>query len=204
MKHLTNKMLALSLVMGLTAIPVLATNTNSQTPIIQEVQNDEPIVTQLSSTKDIPLPEKIGMPNPLITRANVEEASKAVQFTFVTPSLMPVNYKVDQIITIDNKLAEVFYMNNADEIVYRMAKLKAPTTTATNSKTEDNDISGDYTQYSQVGSIDINNLHINIKGNNNLIYLATWQDAQFTYSLHSTVGLTHTQVVGIIASIQNK
>ena len=90
-----------------------------------------------------------------------------------------------------NEMDENESTDRADEV--RMRKAKG-----------DEDISGDYTAYSETGSLTIGNIQVTIKGEHGNTNLATWTDNGYTYSIgvYSETGITAEKMSDFIAVVK--
>lgn len=64
------------------------------------------------------------------------------------------------------------------------------------------DISGDFTTYSDVNTEEVNGHSVVMKGNNGKVMVATWTDGNYTHAVQITTGLEHALLVDIVSSIQ--
>lgn len=136
--------------------------------------------------------KKTEIPDPYTEYSVMEEATKAVGFEVTVPDT--IDGYATRIIRVDaeSKLIEVVYTNNEDaKICIRKAA-------------GSNDISGDYTSYSQNNTVTINNLSVIMKGDNDVVSVATWADNGYTYSVgaYMQTGLSVATITGLISSIQ--
>lgn len=129
------------------------------------------------------------IPNPLVSYSTLEEARKAIGFSFAVPTRLPANYQRKDIIVIDGDLAEIFYRNGNKNILYRTAK-------------GNSDISGDYTVYEEVKTAEIGNMKVTMKGKGSLINLALWTKGGISYSLNFDEACDLKSVTSIIDSIK--
>lgn len=135
---------------------------------------------------------KIGtsqIPCPLVNYNTLDEARKAVGFTFAVPSVLPDGYKMKDIIVISNNLAEVFYRKDDKTVLYRTAKGNA-------------DISGDYTVYSEVKTISVGNDKVTCKGSNGKVKLTTWTNNGISFSLSFDEAVNQNELLEIMKSIK--
>lgn len=147
--------------------------------------------------------EIVGMPNPFLECDSLEEAAENAGFTFDVPESVD-GYAQRVIRTIVHEegdaMIEVIYQNetagnesmdSSDEI--RMRKANG-----------EEDISGDYTVYSETGSITIGDIQVTVKGEHGKLNLATWTDNGYTYSIgvYSESGVTTEEMSGFIAAVK--
>lgn len=113
---------------------------------------------------DLGQPMQVQLPNPIVEYQTVREAEKAVNIKVTLPSYIPQNYKEDSISVVSNELFQMFYRNDDDdEILFRMGKFNS-----------DYNISGDYNIYEKEENIDLDILKVNVRENENLVYVAQW------------------------------
>ncbi|EKU71533.1 DUF4367 domain-containing protein [Selenomonas sp. F0473] len=110
-------------------------------------------------------------PSPLVEYASVRDAWAVVGLPVYTPTLLPVGYVQKDIIVIDNRLAEIFYRNEAGkEILFRMAK-------------GDSDISGNNNVYEVNKVVQVGRQYIRVKGTEKRVSLALWARNGYTFSI---------------------
>ncbi|HEX2939201.1 MAG TPA: hypothetical protein VHO66_09850, partial [Ruminiclostridium sp.] len=119
----------------------------------------------------------------------LDEARKAVGFSFAVPTSLPANYQMKDIIVISNDLAEIFYKKDDKKILYRTAKGNA-------------DISGNYTVYEEVKTAMVGNTKVTVKGNGGLVNLATWAKDGISFSLNFDEAYDLKSVSSIIESVK--
>lgn len=131
----------------------------------------------------------ISIPSPLVNYSTLDEARKAIGFTFAVPRALPAGYQMKDIIVISNNLAEIFYLKGDSQIIYRTAKGNA-------------DISGDYNAYDKVRTIAVGNIQITVKGKSDSIKLATWTNDGTSFSLSFDEAVNEKALSTIIKSIK--
>jgi hypothetical protein len=135
--------------------------------------------------------EKTSIANPFIVYTTLDELKSAAGFAVKSPKLLPTNYQESYHAMLNTgKMIEVFYKKDAEEIIYRMAP-----------REDGSDISGDYTQYPKQKTLLCNDLKITTKGTNHSIRLAIWHDAENTYSLSFSEGISADMLTAIIQNI---
>ena len=113
------------------------------------------------------------LPNPITDFDTIDQAEKVVGFAVQTPHSIPLGYSQSQIQTIAEKTVQIFYKNGENQILFRQAR-------------GNEDISGDYNVYEQEQKISIGDVSFLLKGNDNKVNLATWQEGDYTYSMMVT------------------
>ena len=88
-------------------------------------------------------------------------------------------------------MLEIIYSANGDET----ARLRKSLGT--------DDISGDYNNYETISpAVTDNGTEVTLKGNDDLVYVATWLDGDYTYSLSIKNGAASEKVLNIVSSIR--
>lgn len=64
------------------------------------------------------------------------------------------------------------------------------------------DISGDYNDYAETETLDVNSRSVTMKGNDGLVNLALWTDGGYSYALNVTDGLSQSDMIALVAEIQ--
>ncbi|MEG0852380.1 MAG: DUF4367 domain-containing protein [Angelakisella sp.] len=128
------------------------------------------------------------IPSPLVTYKTAEELEAAVGFSINAPTYLPEGYTANSFTAIGSKLAEIRYQNGEKSITFRMAE-------------GDEDVSGDYNQYSSTQSADVAGTSVSLKGDGETVALATFARDGFSYSLSFESGVQQAEAVKIIESI---
>ena len=118
--------------------------------------------------------------NPWTEVKTMEEAKDMAGFDLKLPEI-PSEYgkKMIQVLnSADAPTIEVIFWNGEDqEIRIR----KAPGT---------EDISGDYTVYAQEQKVQTENREMTLKGEDDKVFLATWTEDGYTYSMYAEAGIS--------------
>lgn len=134
--------------------------------------------------------ELTGLPNPIVEYKTLEEAEKAAGFDLNIPDKFG-EYQQSSVSVISGYLLQVFY-NDADgnEMLIR----KAPGS---------DDISGDYSKYSEIQTAEINSHNVTLKGNGDAVCVATWTDDDYSYSVSASeaAAMSVSDISEIIESI---
>lgn len=116
--------------------------------------------------------ENIQIPDPWQECTSLEEADKLAGFSFTAPESVD-GYTERYIAAIENEIAQVIFSNGDDSELYFRKGLSG------------DDISGDYNTYDVAEEQTIDGHTVLCKGNDGLIYTATWTDG--TYFLRRNV-----------------
>lgn len=153
-------------------------------------------------TTDSEEKENIEIENPFTDYTSIDEAAAATGFSLAVPDTMN-NYS-DRIIRAMTgedtvSMIEVIYCNgneNEDTDVENEIRIRKAYGTE--------DISGDYTEYSESSTVMVENIPVSVKGNNGKIRLATWTNGDYTYSIgfYFDAGISVEDLNNFITSIQ--
>ncbi len=150
----------------------------------QEVKETSAIETMKASQA---ASENTQIANPWTEVKTMEEAKDMVGFDLKLPEI-PAEYGKKMIQVLDSADAptiEVIFWNNEDkEIRIR----KAPGT---------GDISGDYTAYAQEQKVQTENRELTLKGEEDKVFLATWTEDGYTYSMYVEAGISADEMTGM-------
>lgn len=131
--------------------------------------------------------------DPFVEYDTIEEAEEAVGFDITVPDSIDGYSK--RIIRVDSQdqLIEVIYQNEQNEDQEIRIRKAVGT----------DEISGDYNEYSQSRTLAIDNLEVTVKGDNDLITVATWAQDPYVYSIgnYSDSGFTEGELVKLIQEI---
>ena len=125
------------------------------------------------------------IPNPLTGHESLAELAKAVGFDIKVPTV-PAGYAADAYIDISGELAEVFYENGSDTLLYRVSK-------------GEGDNSGDYNTYSTQKTVNVNGVSVEMRGNDK-VNVAVWSNGGFAYSVSSEQGIAEADVIAAVNS----
>lgn len=154
----------------------------------QEIKETAVIETMKDSQE---ASENAQIANPWIEVKTMEEAKNMAGFDLKLPEI-PAEYGKKMIQVLDSADAltiEVIFWNNEDkEIRIR----KAPGT---------GDISGDYTAYAQEQKVQAENRELTLKGEEDKVFLATWTEDGYTYSMYVEAGISADEMTGMAGQV---
>lgn len=130
----------------------------------------------------------IAVTNPFKEFTSIDELKGALSFDLKTPKGIPADYEITGISLISGQTVQIRYSNGNDEMTYRVAP-------------GSEDISGDYNEYDFIQIINISGMDITLKGRNDRVYLTTWSDDTFSYSLATSKGMSESLLIEIVSSI---
>lgn len=132
--------------------------------------------------------ENVQIANPVAEYETLAEAEKAVGFTFTAPESFD-DYSDRSVQVIGGKIVQITFRNEHDQ---RLTVRKAA---------GDEDVSGDYTAYPQIGGVDWEHGSVTLKGEGDLFRVALWTMGDYTYSITSDAPLSKDDVIFLIAQV---
>ena len=125
--------------------------------------------------------ESVQIPNPWQECTSLEEAGKLAGFSFTAPESVD-SYTERYIAAIENEIAQVIFSNGDDSELYFRKGVGG------------DDISGDYNTYDVTEEQTIDGHTVLCKGNDGLIYTATWTDGTYSYAVMCNAGMSAEQL----------
>ena len=119
----------------------------------------------------------VEIPSPFVDCETMADAEKTAGFNVAVPEKMPEGYARKLIQAVKNDMIQVFYENGENEITVRKAK-------------GSEDISGDYNEYKESGTVTVGSLKVFARGNDGKVNVATWVNGEHTYSITVNPGGT--------------
>ena len=128
--------------------------------------------------------------NPYVDCETLEEAGELAGFDISVPDEIDGGYTQGTIQAVENEMIQVTYTTEAgEEITLRKG-------------TGTEDISGDYNEYAEENTLDVDGTSVTARGSDGLVYAATWTDGTYTYSITASAGLESDSVSALVPSIQ--
>lgn len=112
----------------------------------------------------------VEIPNPFVECETIDKAEQLAGFKISVLENIPEGFVQSVVRAIENELIEIIYLRGEDEICIRKAK-------------GNENISGNYNNYAENGTMEFENFKVTIKGNNGKVNVATWVDGDYTYAL---------------------
>ena len=138
------------------------------------------LVTQTANINDII--------NPIEGFDTIDKAQKVLKFKVTVPKELLGKYNIKYINTISRNLFQICYISKQSDILFRMGQ-------------GIEDISGDYNNYKTNNIVNINGSNVKLKGDDNLIKVATWSINNMSYSISVNNGMKQDDIIKIIKSI---
>ena len=128
--------------------------------------------------------------NPFVDCETLEEAGELAGFDISVPDEIDGGYTQGTIQAVENEMIQVIYTTEAgEEITLRKG-------------TGTEDISGDYNEYAEENTLDVDGTSVTARGSDGLVYAATWTDGTYTYAITASAGLESDSVSALVPSIQ--
>ena len=128
--------------------------------------------------------------NPYVDCETLEEAGELAWFDISVPDEIDGGYTQGTIQAVENEMIQVIYTTEAgEEITLRKG-------------TGTEDISGDYNEYAEENTLDVDGTSVTARGSDGLVYAATWTDGTYTYAITASAGLESDSVSALVPSIQ--
>lgn len=131
----------------------------------------------------------VEIPNPFADCETLEEATGITGFDMAVPETLE-GYDRPTVQVMSGTMIQVVYRNDKGESV---SIRKAPGS---------DDISGDYNEYAQNDTVSAGGLAVSMKGEQDLVHLATWTDDGYTYAVSVSSGLSESAMTELIAEIR--
>lgn len=128
------------------------------------------------------------LPNPFTSCETMADAEKIAGFTLTMPEHAPDWAAETTIRATRSGMIEVVHLGNGSEMRIRKAA-------------GNEDISGDYSAYQTSNEISVGDTNVQVKGNEEKIYLATWSNGTYSYSISVNSGLVQEEITSLISSI---
>lgn len=132
--------------------------------------------------------KKAEVSNPFVEVSNIKEVESLVGFTIIVPDKV-LDYKDKRISVIENEMIDITYTKKKSKLTIR----KGIGTV---------DISGDYNNYSDIKENTIDGVTVTTRGNDNLIFNATWNNDNYTYAIVSNTGIDSGDIVNLVKEIK--
>lgn len=129
------------------------------------------------------------IPNPFVDCATLADAAKLTGFNITVPDSIG-GYDTRTIQVMDNKMIQVIYSKGDNNLLIRKA-------------VGSDDISGDYSKYSETNTVALGSLQVTMKGENGMVSLSIWTDGGNTYAIDAQdVPMTADTISALIGSVQ--
>lgn len=129
------------------------------------------------------------IPNPFVDCATLADAAKLTGFDITVPDSID-GYDTRTIQVMDDKMIQVIYAKGENSLLIRKAA-------------GSDDISGDFSKYSETNTVALGSIQVIMKGENGMVSVATWTDGGNTYAIDAQdVPMTADTISALIGSVQ--
>lgn len=125
----------------------------------------------------------------IVAYNSAEELSKAIGFTVKEIQNVPFEVVTVRYTEYWKELGEIQYAGQDNTVVLRMAA-------------GDEDVSGDYTDYTSIKSFMINDDNVTFKGNDGKYMLAAWQTGGYSYSMQFAKAISEQEMLTTVKSLK--
>ncbi|MGN0995017.1 MAG: hypothetical protein ACI4PD_07805 [Butyricicoccus sp.] len=134
--------------------------------------------------------EDVQIPSPFVDQQTLEDAAKYAGFTITVPE-QAGGFEKSLIQAAEDDMIQVFYRGAVDgeEILIRKAA-------------GDRDISGDYTVYDAVKTVESGARQITVRGDGDSVRLAVWTEGGYSFSVWSSADMELDSLLAIVNAVQ--
>lgn len=132
---------------------------------------------------------QVEIANPFVSCQTLDEAAGIAGFSLSLPKQLPSGMDVAAIRAAQYGLIEVVCQGNDQQLTIR----KGPGS---------EDISGDYSVYSEVATKELAGRSVTVKGQDGTFQLAVWCNGDYSYAVHSTTGLDWDALSALVSDIK--
>ena len=118
-----------------------------------------------------------------------EEAEELAGFSLTIPERLEQEGSTEAYRAMKDSMLEVLVSGEEDQIRIRKGA-------------GEEDISGDYTVYEKEDTVEIGGRKVTVKGDETLVYLAVWQEGEYSYSVSSENGMALEDMTQLVEGIQ--
>lgn len=129
--------------------------------------------------------------NPITQCDSLEDTHELLGFQIITPTTLPSQYTLENILVIDSKLLELRYHSPSNNITYRMIK-------------STDYITGDYRTYERTYSKDLNGQHIELMGDSQGLNAVMWLNAPYSFYIYSTEAVSEEFLLELVNNINSQ
>lgn len=130
--------------------------------------------------------------NPWVDCATLEDAAKVAGLELTAPDAID-GYSGHTIQAMGDGMVQIIYGDpdvEDDPLVY-----------VRKSVGEGEDVSGDYNEYAQSDTLDVDGVEVSVRGNDGAWNDATWSRDGYSYSIHATDGLDASAVIELVGQV---
>ena len=155
---------------------------------------DQPAQTETADSKNAQAEtaeiENVQIPNPWTDYDSKDDAAQAAGFDLAVPDEISGCSEKSYLSAEGDVMFEIIYASGEDET----ARIrKAPGA---------DDVSGDYNEYAETETVDVDGGSVTMKGADGLVKLAIWTNGDYSYALSVESGLSQNDMAALVSNIQ--
>lgn len=128
--------------------------------------------------------------NPFVDCMSAADAAQLAGFDVTFPEAVP-GYPTRMYQAIKGELAQCIYAEGNTSVLIRKGIDDGT-----------GDISGDYNEYQQVASVQVGDVEVTERGNNNVVYVATWSKNGYLFAIDAEQGLDAETIESLVSQTQ--
>ena len=136
--------------------------------------------------------ENVQIPNPWTDYDSKDDAAQAAGFDLTVPDeISGCSEKSYRVLSAEGDVMfEIIYASGEDET----ARIrKAPGA---------NDVSGDYNEYAETETVDVDGGSVTMKGEDGLVKLAVWTNGDYSYALSVENAISQSDMAALVENVQ--
>lgn len=132
--------------------------------------------------------QQTGVPNPFVDCSSAYEAAQLAGFEVNFPESVP-GYSQRLYQAIEGQMAQCFYSEGEQSVLIRKAVDDGS-----------GDISGDYNEYDEVSTVNVEGVEVTEKGTGGLVYCAIWGQDGYLFAIDADAGLESDVIESLVAA----
>lgn len=132
---------------------------------------------------------QVEVPNPFAECKTLDEAGSIAGFEISVPESLPNGFQDRTIRAMKGQMIELIYQTGDSEIRIRKAA-------------GSEDISGDYNEYAESNTVEVDSLQVTMKGADGKVTLATWVDRDYSYSIRANSTVSGDEMAELIRMVK--
>ena len=128
------------------------------------------------------------VPNPFVDYETLKDAVKAAGFDFTVPDKV-AGYSEKLVQLMSGKMLQVSFRNGDSRLTVRK-------------QAGDEDISGDYNEYSETEVVTVGDFEVTLRGNDGKVSNATWTAGGYSFAIVSDTPLERSDMLDLIGQIK--
>lgn len=174
-----------------------------------EASSTTPSDTLAESTKETK-GNNVEIPNPFEDCATLEDAAALAGFSLTAPEKIE-GYGERTIMAMKDEMIQIVYCNadeqnspsDEDLDTVDWEKIDFSSNEVTIRKAAGNeDISGDYTEYSSINTVMVDEMQVTMRGNDELVYTATWSNGGYTFAVSAGNGMSSESMIELVSAVK--